>query len=165
MAKPTKFAPHICTACTVLALLGVALGFWLSSPLIMVVLLLPTAFYEAYRTEGKSTKAASFLLAVVLLAEIFLVLFNVDFNLASFLGKNQQYIAGYLVPLGDVRVVGPTLMAVLSVILLVRTRGVYTRWLAVIILIGSFAVVYGLDPVVFQDLLRLAVGEGLKRIY
>ncbi|MGI6278742.1 MAG: hypothetical protein ACOYJ8_02990 [Patescibacteria group bacterium] len=165
MAKPTKFAPHICAACTVLALLGVVLGFWLSSPLIMVILLLPTALYEAYRTEGKSTKAASLLLVAVLLAEIFLVLFNIDFNLANFLGNDQQYIAGYLIPLGDIRVVGPTLMAVLSVILLARTRGIYTRWLAVVVIIGSFAIVYGLDPLVFQDLFKLAVDEGLKRVY
>ena len=165
MAKPTKFAPHICVACTVLALLGIVLGFWLSSPLIMVVLLLPTALYEAYRTEGKSTKAASILLVLVLAAEIFLIFFGVNFNLAQFLEADQQYIGGYLVPLGDIRVVGPTVMAVLAVILFIRTRGVYTRWLAVVVLVTSFAIVYALDPVIFQDLLKLAVGEGLKRVY
>lgn len=165
MAKPTQFAPHICAACSALALLGVVLGFWLSSPLLMVVLLLPTALYEAYRTEGKSTKASSFLLVAVLVLEILLVLFNIDFNLAGVLGTDQQYIAGYLVPLGDIRVVGPTLMAVLAVILFVRTRGVYTRWLAVVVLATSFAIVYGLDPVIFQDLLRLAIEQGLERFY
>ncbi|MDD3531794.1 MAG: hypothetical protein PHR64_00060 [Candidatus Shapirobacteria bacterium] len=165
MAKPTKFAPHICTACTILALLGIVLGLWQSLPLIIVIFLLPTAIYEAYRTEGKSTKAASILLVTVLVAEIFLVLFNVDFNLAKFLETDQQYIGGYLVPLGDIRVVGPTVMAVLSVILFVRTHGVYTRWLAVVVLITSLAIVYTLDPVIFQDLLRLALGEGLKRVY
>jgi hypothetical protein len=164
MAKPTKFAPHICAACTILALLGIVLGLWQSLALIMAIFLLPTAIYEAYRTEGKSTKMASILLVVVLVAEIFLVLFGVDFNLADFLEVDQQYIAGFLVPLGDVRVVGPTIMAVLSVILFVRTRGVYTRWLAVVILATSFAIVYALDPVIFQDLLKLALGEGLKRV-
>jgi len=73
MAKPTRFAPYICTACTVLAILGIVLGFWLSSPLIITVLLLPTVIYEAYRTEGRSTKAASLLLVVVLIVEVFLV--------------------------------------------------------------------------------------------
>lgn len=164
MAKPTKFAPHICAACTILALLGIVLGLWQSLALIMAIFLLPTAIYEAYRTEGKSTKMASILLVVVLVAEIFLVLFGVDFNLADFLEVDQQYIAGFLVPLGDVRVVGPTIMAVLSVILFVRTRGIYTRWLAVVILATSLAIVYALDPVIFQDLLKLALGEGLKRV-
>jgi hypothetical protein len=164
MAKPTKFAPHICAACTILALLGIVLGLWQSLALIMAIFLLPTAIYEAYRTEGKSTKMASILLVVVLVAEIFLVLFGVDFNLADFLEVDQQYIAGFLVPLGDVRVVGPTIMAALSVILFVRTRGIYTRWLAVVILATSLAIVYALDPVIFQDLLKLALGEGLKRV-
>ncbi len=165
MVKPTRFAPHVCVACTILALLGIGLGFWRSSPLIMVVFLLPAAIYEAYRTEGRSTKAASLLLLVVLVAEIFLIFFNIDFNLAEFLGTDQQYIGGYLVPLGDVKVVGPAIMAVLSVILFVRTRGIYTRWLAVVILITSFAIIYSLDPAIFQVFLRLAVGEGLKRVY
>jgi len=164
MAKPTKFAPHICAACTILALLGIVLGLWQSLALIMAIFLLPTAIYEAYRTEGKSTKMASILLVVVLVAEFFLVLFGVDFNLADFLEVDQQYIAGFLVPLGDVRVVGPTIMAALSVILFVRTRGIYTRWLAVVILATSLAIVYALDPVIFQDLLKLALGEGLKRV-
>jgi len=164
MAKPTRFAPHLCTACTLLALLGIVFGFWFFSPLVIVLFLLPTALYEAYRTEGRSTKAASLLLVAVLAVEVFLILFGIDFNLARFLETDQQYIGGYLVPLGDVRIVGPTIMAVLSVILFVRTRGIYTRWLAVVILVTSFAIVYALDPVIFQDLLKLAVGEGLRRL-
>jgi len=165
MAKPTRFAPYICTACTVLAILGIVLGFWLSSPLIITVLLLPTVIYEAYRTEGRSTKAASLLLVVVLIVEVFLVWLGIDFNLAGFLGTDQQYIGGYLVPLGDIKVVGPTIMAALSVILFLRTWGVYTRWLAVVIFVTALAIVHAIDPVIFRDLLKLAVGEGLERIY
>lgn len=164
MAKPTKYAPHICTACTIVALLGIILGFALSQPVIAVFLLLPAAIYEAYRTEGKYTTQASYILVLVLIAEIVFVLFNIDFNIAEFLGADKRMIGGYWVPLGDIRIVGPTVMAVLSVVLFTRTRGIYTRWLSVVIFVSSFAIVYMLDPVVFQDLLRYGVDEGLKRL-
>ena len=164
MAKPTKYAPHICTAVTVLALIGIGIGFVTGNTLWIVFLLLPAAIYEAYRTEGRSTKASSFLLVGVLILEIILILFNVSFNLAEYLGTSQKYIGGYLVPLGEIQIVGPTLMAVLSVILFVRTRGVYTKWLAVVIFVTSFAIVYSIDPNVFSDLIKYAVQEGFRRI-
>lgn len=164
MAKPTKYAPHICTVATVLALIGIVVGLSTGNTLWIVFLLLPTAIYEAYRTEGKSTKASSLLLVVVLILEIILIIFNVDFNLAEYLGTSERYIGGYLVPLGELTIVGPTVMAILSVILFVRTRGVFTKWLAVVIFITSFAIVYSIDPTVFSNLLKYAVDEGLRRI-
>ena len=84
-----------------------------------------------------------------------LILFNVNFNLAEFLGDSEKYIGGYLVPLGDIKIVGPTLMAVLSVILFVRTRGIYTRWLAATIFVTSFAIVFAIDPDIFGDLTEI----------
>jgi len=164
MAKPTKYAPHICTGVMILALIGIVLGLAMGNTLWILFLLLPTAIYEAYRTEGKSTKASSLILVAVLILEIILILFNVDFNLAEYLGSEQKYIGGYLVPLGQLTIVGPTLMAVLSVILFVRTRGRFTRWLAVIIFVTSFAIVYSIDPNIFSDLIKYAVEEGLRRM-
>jgi len=52
----------------------------------------------------------------------------------------------------------------LAVILLIRTRGVYTKWLAVIIFLSAFAVVYTVDPSYFGRLLRVGVEEGLDKI-
>lgn len=164
MAKPTKYAPHICTAVTILAVIGIIVGLLRGSTLIIVILLLPATIYEVYRTEGKSTKASSILMLVLLIAQIFLVLFNIEFNLAEFLGTSQEYIAGYLVPLGELTVVGPTLMAVLAVILSVRTRGKYTRWLAVVIFVTAFAIIYSVDPDIFTELLKYGVQEGMRRI-
>jgi hypothetical protein len=164
MAKPTKYAPHICTGVMILALIGIILGLSTGNTLWILFLLLPTAIYEAYRTEGKSTKASSLILVIVLILEIILILFNVDFNLAEYLGTSQEYIGGYFVPLGQLTIVGPTLMAVLSVILFVRTRGRFTRWLAAIIFVTSFAIVYSIDPNVFSDLIKYAVQEGLRKI-
>lgn len=164
MAKPTKYAPHICTAVTILAVIGIVVGLLRDSTLLIVILLLPAAIYEVYRTEGKSTKASSILMLVLLIAQIFLVLFNVEFNLAEFLGTSQEYIGGYMVPLGEITVVGPTLMAVLSVILFVRTRGKFTRWLAAVIFVTAFAIIYSVDPEIFSELFRYGVREGMRRI-
>jgi hypothetical protein len=163
MAKPTKYAPHLCTLFMVIALIGIILGFIFRQPLIPIILLMPTAIYEAYRTEGKSTKTAAIILVVVLFAEIVLVLFNIQFNVAEFLGSEREYIGGYWVPLGDLRIVGPTIIAVLSVILFTRTRGIYTKWLAVVIFVTSFVIIFLIDPGVFQDLFEYGLQEGLQR--
>jgi hypothetical protein len=163
MAKPTKYAPHLCTLFMVIAIIGIILGFVFKLPIIPIILLMPTAIYEAYRTEGRSTKTASIILVVVLFAEIILVLFNIQFNVAEFLGSQRQYIGGFWVPLGDLRIVGPTIIAVLSVILFTRTRGIYTKWLAAVIFVTSFAIVYLIDPIVFQDLFEIGIQEGLRR--
>jgi hypothetical protein len=164
MAKPTKHAPAICTVMTILALIGIVIGLIAKSPLIIIILLVPTVIYEVYRTEGRSTKSSSILLLLVLVVEIGLLIFKVDFNLAQYLGVDEKYIGGYLVPLGDIRILGPTIMAVLSVVLIVRTYGIYTKWLAAIIFITSFAIIYSIDPAVFQDLLKYGVEEGLDRV-
>ena len=164
MAKPYKHATLICTVLTVLAVLGIIVGLLTSKPLIIIVLLLPAVVYEVYRTEGKSTKWAAWALLAVFVLEIIFVAANVSLDLAAFLGTSEKQLAGYKVPLGDVKVVAPTVMAVLSIVLLVRTRGRYTRWLAAIIIVTSFAIVYVLDSTVFGRLVRIGAEEGLKRI-
>jgi hypothetical protein len=77
---------------------------------------------------------------------------------------SSQQVAGCSVPLGDIRIVGPAVMAVLAIILIVRTRGVYTRWLAANIIVCALALTYVLDPNVFQELLRQGVQEGMNQI-
>jgi len=164
MAKSYKYATEICVALTVLALIGIVIGIAKSSPLIAIIFLLPAVIYEVYRTEGKSTKWASIVLLVVFIAEFILIITNVSFDLAGFLGATEKCVAGYAVPLGDIKIVGPGLMAVLALILLIRTRGRYTKWLAIIIIITSLAIAYILDPAIFTKFLRLGIQEGLKEI-
>jgi len=164
MAKPTKNAAIICTIVSIIALIGIIIGLSKGIPLIIVFLLLPATIYEVYRTEGQSTKSSSIILLVVLIAEIILVLFNINFNLADFLGTTEKYIGGYLVPLGEIEIVAPTLMAVLSIILFVRTRGVYTRWLGVTIFLTSLAIIYSINPAIINDLIKVAFQEGLRQI-
>jgi hypothetical protein len=164
MAKPTKYATPICIVMSILAIIGIATGLIFKSPLFIIFFLLPTVIYEVYRTEGRSTKTSSILLLLVLIGEVILIIFKISFNLAEFLGDSEKYVGGYLVPLGDLRIIAPTIMAVLSVILFMRTRGVYTKWLAVIIFITAFALVYTIDPQAFSDLIKYATEEGLRQV-
>lgn len=119
--------------------------------------LLPTVVYEVYRTGGVSTKLSSILLLIVYIAETFLIIANVNYDLAKFFGAERKIIAGYAVPLGDIKVVGPILMAILSIILFACTRGRYTKWLAIIIFITSFVIAYSIDPENFSKLLRFGI--------
>ena len=164
MAKPYKHAAPICIVMTILAGIGIIIGLITWRPLITIIFLLPTVIYEVYRTEGKSTKWAAWVLLAVLIAEIVFVATNISFNLATFLGTSEKLVGGYRVPLGDIKVVAPTVMAVLSIILFVRTRGRYTRWLAVVIIVTCLAIVYTLDPAIFGSLMQIGVQKGLDRI-
>ena len=164
MAKPYQHATKICLGLTFLAVISVLWGLNTLSPLIILIFLLPTILYEVYRTEGVSTKSAAWGLLVVYILEIVFILGNISFDLASFLGTEQQYVGGHAVPLGDIKIVAPTAMAALSAVLFTRTRGRYTKWLAVIIFISSFAIVYALDPTVFDRLVKIGVKEGLRKI-
>lgn len=164
MAKPTKYATLICTIVSILALIGIVIGIWLSKPLIIVIFLIPAAAYEVYRTEGPSTVWASWVLLIVLILEIVLIVANINFDLASFFGESEKVVAGYTVPLGDIKIAGPIIMAILSIILFVRTRGRYTKWLAVVIFITCFAIVYTINPEIFKNLLGLAVDRGIEGI-
>jgi len=164
MAKPYQYATRICLGLTLLAIIGIFWGLNTLNPLITMIFLLPTVLYEVYRTEGVSTKAASWGLLIVFILEILFIIGSVSFDLASFLGAEQRYIAGHAIPLGDIKVVAPTVMAVLSAVLFARTRGKYTKWLAVIIFVSSFAIVYALNPNIFAKLLKLGVKEGLDKI-
>lgn len=164
MAKPTKYAPIICTILSIVAGLGVIIGLLKDNSIIIILSLLPAIIYEAYRTEGKSTIWASWAMLGAVIAELICVYFNLKFDLASYLGTSSHYIAGYSVPLGEIQVIFPTLMAVLAIILFVRTSGIYTKWLSVIIFIGSFAIVWTIDSAIFQQLLKFGLNQGLHRL-
>jgi hypothetical protein len=164
VAKPTKYAALICTIMSVVAAIGIIIGLLAKSPLAILIVLIPSVAYEAYRTEGESTRWASWVMVGVLVLEFILVIFHIGFDLAGLLGTSSEQVAGYTVPLGDIRIVGPAVMAVLALILIVRTRGVYTRWLAVNIIVCVLALTFVLDPMVFQGLLRQGVQEGFNQL-
>ncbi|MFA6255985.1 MAG: hypothetical protein WC606_02265 [Candidatus Absconditabacterales bacterium] len=164
MAKPTKNATLICVLLSILAIVGILLGRKVDSILITMFLLLPTVIYEIYRTEGKSTKYASWGLLVVFVAEIILIVCKVQYNLVQFFQADTKYIQGYEIPLGDIKIAGPILMAILSLLLIGKTRGKYTIWLSIIIIITSLFVIYILNPDSFSKFVHIAIDQLMNRV-
>jgi len=165
MAKPTKNAPLYCTLLTIFTVVMALISFYFHNPLWIIIGLLPAVIYEIYRTEeGATTKYSSILLLIILVLEIILVVFRVDFDLAAFLGEESKYVGGYYLPLGDIKIFGPILTAILAVILFFRTAGVYTKWLSVIICLGSLTAVYIINPAFFQSILKIIINGLFDRI-
>jgi len=164
MAKPYRNATTIIGIMTLFAVIGIIVGLLIHSPLVILVFLLPTVIYEVYRTEGETTKLSSFVLLAIYILEIIAIVFSIDFDLIKYFGVEEKWVAGYEVPLGDIKVVGPTIMAILSVVLFTRTYGKYTKWLAAIIFFSSFAVIYALDQSLFERLIKFMIEEGLNRV-
>lgn len=67
-------------------------------------------------------------------------------------------------PLSDVKIVGPIIIGILSIILFIRTRGKYTKWLAAIIFITCFAIIYTLNSGIFKNLPGLALDSGIDNL-
>ena len=161
MAKPTKHATLICTILTVLLIIGIILGYYFKNPIIAVALMLPSVIYEAYRTEGKNTKWASSLMVLIIILELIFIIFQINFNLAEYFQLEEVYLRGNIVPLADIKIIAPTVLALLSILLFTRTRGIYTKWLSIIIFLGSFSVVYLIDPEIFQLLLKNGIENNI----
>jgi hypothetical protein len=164
MAKKYKHADKICLIMTITAAVGIIIGLSLKTALIPILALLPSTIYAVYRTEGKSTKAASWGMLGVLIVELLLIIFNININVAEFLQRSEGTIAGYTIPFADLQVLTPAVLGVLSVVLIKNTWGKYTTWLAGINLAGAFAIIYILDPTIFSQLIQTAIDEGIKQI-
>ncbi len=155
----------ICTITTILALIGAFVAMGTKSPLLMFIFLLPTVIYEVIRTEpGASTKFSSILLLIIVVLEIILIVFGVNYDLAKFFGEEEKYVAGYTLPLGDVKVFGPLLTAILATVLVFRTYGTYTRWLSIVIALGSLVAVFLISPTFFQQALKLIINGLFDRM-
>lgn len=151
----------ICSVLTIWMIIGLLLGNYYHNVLTMALFLLPVVGYEIYRTRGKSTTAASWGLLIVLILEIILIVFKVSYDLGQYLKIDYAYLGGQYVPLGDIKILGPTLMAVLSIILFIRTGGPYTKWLSIIIIASAYVMVQTMNPDIFKELLN----GGVQRIF
>lgn len=165
MPKPTQYATPICLVLTILAAIGLVYGWLNHNVIVILILLLPAVIYEVYRTEGVSTKWASWVMLITVVLEIYFIWKSVSFDLANYFGMSEQYVGGFWVPLGDIKVIAPILMAVLSGILFFRTNGKYTKWLAVIIFVCAFATVYVINPDIIKTILPGIIQQGLNRFY
>jgi hypothetical protein len=129
-------------------------GVYMKNPLYIALGLLPAAAFQAYRTWGPLTRFASFLFLVMLIAEAVLIVMGINFDLGKFAVTTSRHAAAYNLPLGDIKVVMPLVMALLSLILVIRTAGPYTKWLSLIIITGSIFLVYILCPHQFPSLVE-----------
>ena len=132
----------ICTILTIFALLTLILGFVFKNPYFIIAGIVPAALYEAWRTEGFFTKAASVGIVVLVILEILAILNVFTINLAQTLQEEEAYIYGYYVQLGDIKFVFPAAAVVLSIILVYYTYGKYTKWLSILLLISSIGLLY-----------------------
>lgn len=155
----------VCVIITLIALVGALVGMATKNALWMLLFLLPAVIYEVIRTEeGASTKTSSIILLVVVCLEIVLLLFGINFDLARFFGEEEKYIAGYSLPLGDIKVFGPLVTAILSTVLVFRTYGPYTRWLSIVIACGSLVAIFLISPTFFEQALKLIVNGLFDRV-
>ena len=153
MPRASKHAGLICLILTLVVVAGAVCGYFLERPVILAFALLPAAFYELYRTEGRSTRICSVLLAVLLIAEIVVVLGSISFDLPAYLrdaGVSTSLPQGLL----TLRNALAALAALVCIPLFANSRGVYTRWLAVDGFVGSVALLYLLAPEEIAALLR-----------
>jgi len=163
MAQETRNAALICTILTAAAAIGAGLSIVMKNPLPLIILMLPAVGYEVYRTEGFYTKIASIAILAVLILEAAIVLGKFTIDLTAILGERFR-IGRYRIPLGDVKIVGPAVIMFLSFMLFRRAGGIYTKWLAVVILAGAAALIYVLNPEIISLFKGQGLQEGLRHI-
>lgn len=159
MAKSTRNAVLICGVLTVIVAIGTAASIYWKQPLAIIIAALPAAAYELYRTEGFATRLASAGVLAVLVAEIVLIVGKIELNIARFVGK---YVGS--MPVVDAKLAGPVVIALLAVMLVRRTAGIYTKWLAIVLLGAAVALFYTLDPVLLSKFVKPALQEGARHI-
>ncbi|MDH7552077.1 MAG: hypothetical protein QHH74_00320 [Spirochaetota bacterium] len=171
MAKEYRHAPVICGIITVIAILGIIAGILKTMPIVVAFSIIPAIIYEIYRTEGIFTRIASWLALIVILVTLYVIHKNVMIDIIPFIAKCiSMPVTVKLVPAG---LIAPVVLVVIAVYLFKRTAGIYTRWLAVVILVGSVALFYTLDPQLLKNLLstpevqqniKEGVREGIRTI-
>jgi hypothetical protein len=89
------------------------------------------------------------------------VIRKINFDLASYFNSSSVYFYGYTVPIGELKVVFPVIVMLLSFVLFFRTNGKYTKWLAILIFASAIAVVYIINPQILKELLNIGVRQNM----
>lgn len=150
-----KVPKIVCSILTLVTIAAIFLGFYLKNPFIVILGIFPAAIYEAWRTEGYYTKAGSIIIMVLVILEIFAMKGTITFNLADFMGRNEAFFGGYWLPLGNITFIFPVIAVLISLLLIFRTYGVYTKWLAILLLLSSFSLLYLVNKETLFELLRM----------
>jgi hypothetical protein len=149
-----RVAMWICIALTVVTLLTIGLGFYLKNPYLVILGIFPAAIYEAIRTEGYYTKAGSIFIMVLVLLEIVAIRGWIHFDLSTFFGREEMYFSGFILPLGNIIFIFPAVTAIISVVLFIRTYGIYTKWLSILLLLSSIMLIYLLNSQTLLELIK-----------
>jgi hypothetical protein len=129
----------------------------MSNALVVLTALLPTALYEACRIDGKYKRWLAIAVLALLVLEIVFIMANVKLDLAAGIGLTEKYRLGVEIPLADIKIIGPIIMAVLSMVLFIRTSESYSRWLSAVVLVATVAAMYILDPTIYSRMLRFGI--------
>ncbi|PJC21828.1 hypothetical protein CO059_03110 [candidate division WWE3 bacterium CG_4_9_14_0_2_um_filter_48_10] len=144
----------ICILCSLFALAFILFSFGFNNPYLILIGYFPAVVYEAIRTAGPYTKAASVGMVILTVLEALALKGIIKFNLATFLDQETAYVKGYWIPLGDVAFVFPLITIVLAILLFQRTAGRYTKWLSIIILVSSAALLLQVDKGALIEAIR-----------
>ncbi len=157
MAKSTKNAVLICSILTLIAVAASILGITKSIPLAIVIGMIPVAAYEVYRTEGITTKISSVGIFLILVVEIIIIARGMKLDSIEVLSSLKKSF-----PFIELSMIAPVVTAFLSFTLFRRTYGIYTRWLAVVILATSLALLYSVNPSLVEKVKKSDVQEVIK---
>jgi len=161
---PTKNRAFSCTALSILAFIGLIAGFYYMSAITLIVFLVPTVVYEIFILKEKSEKFKSLGILSILILEIILLILNITFSLSTFLSRSTEYVQGYSVPLGDVKIAGPAIIIILSIILFRKSQDIYTKWMSSTVIVSSLAMTYLLDPTTFTAFAKIGFEKLLTLI-
>lgn len=120
----------------VIAVSGLAAGYIYHNPLIPVLAILPAAVYEITYVNELTTGWAKWGLFIIINLEGLLILKNISIDVAHYLAKVTN------LPVMDLRLVLPILITYFSYILARKTQGLYTRVVALVIMICSMGILY-----------------------
>ncbi|MBN2040802.1 MAG: hypothetical protein JW864_12235 [Spirochaetes bacterium] len=145
MPKEYKHALLISTVLTIVAGIGVFTGVYFKWALIIAIAMIPAVVYEIYRTEGFFSKIVSFLCLFIILAEIFAIITHSMVDLSRITGNHFQSVS-FLHEKTQAAFIGTVLLIILCLLLFKRTRGFYTQWLSVLILLSSIGLFFASNP-------------------
>ncbi len=159
MAQSTKYATLICVIMTILLVVLSFIAYKINKPLLIPLIMIPIAAYEVYRTEGVSTKWASWGVLAGIIIEAILVVGGIKINISKIISLVYPLDANI-----DLSAAIPVLIALCAIMLVKKTAGIYTKWLAVLIIAGAAVLFYLIDPSMFGSILSSGVKEGIDKL-